>query len=812
MNDFSGWSKYRNIEKIGEGGMGVVYKAFDPQLKRFVALKFVKKDSQDNLKRFVQEAQAQAQLTHKNICRVYEVGEYEDSPYISMQYIDGISLKKATHQLNIDQKVMVMRTVASALYEAHKNGIIHRDIKPANIMLDQNSDGKWVPYVMDFGLAREIESPSLTMSGMVLGTPNYVSPELAMGEKDIVDRRSDIFSLGSTMYDFFTGQRPFKADSTLEILMKVTRHDPIPPRALIPAIPQDMETILLKCLEKEPHRRYDSARAVAEDCRHYLDGEPIKARQPTITYRILKKTKKHKAAFIMAASLFITLLTLVVVWLHSSWAVDRTAEISQRFGQTIESIENSTRISHTIPPHDIRPQIKRVQEQMADLKSQMEEAGSLSSGPGNYALGRGHFILHQYDNALIYLKKSWELGHQTPKVAYVMGLTLGHIYKRELDRIHLSAKQYKKYEKDRLEAKFLKPALEFLKKSWGTKSESPRYLEGVIAFYEKRYMDAMVNVQTAFTACPWLYEAKCMEGEILQAMGNDKKDRGELNGALVDFKRAEAVFRKAIRIGESDPQSYALLCNLLKDVIYLRLKEMGEDVCPIIDETLTIAEKARVLNKDRGDMYLLMATLHRYAAEYKSEHGKEPYGDLAKAIQKAQMAKELEPNNAFVFLSLGETFYFQGYYEFTHGKDPLELFNKAHVNLQKAIKLKPGEPSIHMRMGVLYAYMGYYQAGKGKNPTKSLSAARNNFTIVTEIIPDDGLAFNRIGGTFFLQADYESEHGKDQLNSINQAISFYKKSNAVNPNAVAYLNLGGALVRLSNYQIHHGQNPAATLK
>jgi serine/threonine-protein kinase len=172
MEDFSGWERYNVIEKIGEGGMGKVYKAFDPHLKQVI-------------KRFVQEAQAQGQITHENICRIYEVGEYNNKPYIAMQYINGPSLLEIETRINLEQKVLIMKAVAEAIHEAHRKGIIHRDIKPSNIMLEQSPEGEWIPYVMDFGLAREIESPAMTMSGMVVGTPNYMSPEQARGDSKL---------------------------------------------------------------------------------------------------------------------------------------------------------------------------------------------------------------------------------------------------------------------------------------------------------------------------------------------------------------------------------------------------------------------------------------------------------------------------------------------------------------------------------------------------------------------------------------------------------------------------------------------------
>jgi tRNA A-37 threonylcarbamoyl transferase component Bud32 len=181
------WDRYEFIKLIGEGGMGRVYKARDPKLNRFVALKFIRCEDPGMVSRFAREAQAQARIDHPHICKVYEASEYEGHPYITMQYIDGLSLGDAKKKLTIDEKVRIIKEVAEALHAAHRLGLIHRDIKPANIMLEKVENDNWHPYVMDFGLARDMEGIDKTKSNMIVGTPAFMSPEQARGDLNRMD-------------------------------------------------------------------------------------------------------------------------------------------------------------------------------------------------------------------------------------------------------------------------------------------------------------------------------------------------------------------------------------------------------------------------------------------------------------------------------------------------------------------------------------------------------------------------------------------------------------------------------------------------
>jgi len=282
---------YELIDEIARGGMGVVYKARQISLNRIVAVKMILAGllaTKADHDRFHSEAQAAALLDHPNIVPVFEVGEHAGQHYFSMGYVDGQSLatRLAEEPLPPEEAAELVATVAEAVEYAHRQGVIHRDIKPSNILID--SRGR--PRVTDFGLAKRVGAPGgnplvgagrgseLTATGQVLGTPSYMAPEQAAGRISAVGPAADVYALGALLYAALSGRPPFQAATPLETLQQVIEREPLALRRLNPDVPRDLETIVLKCLEKAVPRRYATAQALAEDLQRYLEGRPILAR------------------------------------------------------------------------------------------------------------------------------------------------------------------------------------------------------------------------------------------------------------------------------------------------------------------------------------------------------------------------------------------------------------------------------------------------------------------------------------------------------------------------------------------------------
>lgn len=302
---------YEIIEELGRGGMGIVYKARHKSLKRYVAIKTLSNRMQvdeEQLARFRKEAMAIAKLQHPNIVAVYDVGEFEENPYLALEFVDGGSLADLLMKARQSplQAAMLVEPLARAAHLAHTHGIIHRDLKPANILLAK--DG--TPKISDFGLAKQMdESTGWTRTGDIMGTPCYMAPEQAEGRIKALGPCTDVYALGAILYEVVTGHPPFRGVTSLETLEQVRTKEPLPLRKWLPSVPRDLETIVLKCLEKDPLQRYPSATALADDLQRFIQDEPILAKRGNVLTRLGRWWKKNQ----VVAALFLMIAVLVVI-------------------------------------------------------------------------------------------------------------------------------------------------------------------------------------------------------------------------------------------------------------------------------------------------------------------------------------------------------------------------------------------------------------------------------------------------------------------------------------------------------------------
>lgn len=315
---------YEILEELQQGGMGIVYRARQLSTNRTVALKIIRPDRLSSLpaserdrviRRFQREARATAQIDHPNLVSVYEVGEIDGRHYYSMQFVDGPSLDGLLKDGPVDNReaASYLEPVARAVQEAHAREILHRDLKPHNILRDRRT-GRTL--VADFGLAKLREGGvaglSMSQTGEVFGAPPYMAPEQTIDSSQVTTA-VDVYGLGATLYHLLTGRPPFQAASVAEVLQQVLRDEPVAPHLLNPAVDSDIETICLKCLEKEPHRRYDSAADFADELRRYLDGKPILARPLSHLGRLWRWSKRNPAVAISLSSMILVLVSATVV-------------------------------------------------------------------------------------------------------------------------------------------------------------------------------------------------------------------------------------------------------------------------------------------------------------------------------------------------------------------------------------------------------------------------------------------------------------------------------------------------------------------
>ncbi|MEC9005260.1 MAG: serine/threonine-protein kinase [Planctomycetota bacterium] len=304
------FGEYELLEEVARGGMGVVFRARQVNLDRQVALKMIltgKLADESDVQRFYSEASSAAALEHPGVVPVYEVGEQNGQHFFSMGFVEGESLASliGRNPLSPQKSAQMLLKISEAIVYAHGEGVIHRDLKPANVLLDKKNN----PHISDFGLAKKVTSGSnLTVTGQILGTPSYMSPEQASGATDQINEISDVYSLGALLYCCLTGRAPFQAANPMETLRQVVERDPVAPRQLNSQVDLDLDTICLKCLEKDPQRRYQSAQELVDELNRFMAGQPIQARRISTLDRAFRWCRRNPVTTGLLSALLLAIV------------------------------------------------------------------------------------------------------------------------------------------------------------------------------------------------------------------------------------------------------------------------------------------------------------------------------------------------------------------------------------------------------------------------------------------------------------------------------------------------------------------------
>lgn len=803
---FENWDRYQVLDFLGGGATSKVYKAIDRTLNRKVALKFIWGEDPTTEKRFIREARTQAQIDHPHVCKIHEVGNFSGRPYIAMQLIEGETLGTASSKMTLEQKVVVMKQVADAIQAAHRLGIIHRDIKPANIMVEKTESG-WQSYVLDFGLARETAVEGVTLTGMILGTPAFMSPEQAWGDTQKIDRRSDVYGIGATSYFVFTGRPPFDGGS-MEIILKLAHEDPDYIRKISPQIPIDLETIVMKCLEKDPDRRYDSAKAIAEDLQHYLNGDSIQARPPSLAYTASKKIRKHKTLAIVLAVSALLILSLAGTSIYSWWRTRKQIQIANEFAHISEEMNWRMRVARMAHLHDLAADNKQIVEVMDVVKKRMEEAGSLSEAPGNYALGRGFMELSKFDEAKTYLEKAWNSGFQTPQNAYALGLTLGHLYQQELESIQAFEKPAQRKEKIKeIEKKYREPALNFLRLSQGSQSESKEYAEGLIAYYEKKYPEALQKAEHARKSVWWLYEAEKLKGDIWMSEGIEEFDRANYDAAIKKYNAAGDAYKNAIQTARNDPALYESDCKRWLKVLLVESARGGSLKSPM-DQGLAACDLALTADPNSGTAYSKKAEIWWRYGEDSYYRGTYPHEAVDNSIRFAEAAIQRNNHDYNALFELGNAYGLKAEFEETSHLDATQSWNKSIEYYKKVIPLQPNFPNVYSTGAISYIALAQSQIAHGVDPRANLNQAIQDCQKAAKLAPDSVAAFNTLGTAYIILAEYERRHGLNAEASIKNAEEALNKAVAVSPqHPVPYENLATVYYDRARDELNSGKNP-----
>ncbi len=780
------WDRYQPVRFLGQGGMGQVFLAYDPRLRRNVALKFVREGSPELAQRFLSEARAQARVQHERVCEMYEVGEARGLAYIAMQYVDGRSLSQLAPELTLEQKVRVMCDVSEGVHAAHRAGLIHRDLKPSNVLVERAADGGLKPYVMDFGLARNWQGEN-TATGAVLGTPHYMAPEQARGEGAGVDRRADVYSLGATLYQVLTGQPPFAGLSALEVVSRLQTEDPPSPRTLVPALPVDLEAIVLKCLEKERVARYDSALALAEDLERFLAGEPVLARPAGPLYRLRKKARKHRVLVAVGTAATLVLGAALGQAALASREVVERERFSRRFTELVERIEAMARYSSMAPLHDTTADHQAMRQKMDELEAEVLAGGAQAVGPGSYAVGRALLALGDVEGARKRLEASWGSGFHEPRVAYVLALALGQLYQEQLLEVQrLRNTSQREARLRELEQRYRDPALAYLKQGvqgGGAEVPSTEYVTALMAFYEGRYEDALTHLEKMGTLNPWFYEAPLLRGDILAARASQRLYQGDRAGALADLELARRAQDTAADIGESEFAVYASMARLELTALTLELYGKGE-VPPHYEKGLEAVSRAVTVAPDHFRARVLEARLHRRMAEFLAQQGGDVQPSLEKALAAARTAVALAPRQPEVHLEQAYVFRRWATYRQSRGEEPSEQLREAVAALER-IRPEDRDLLFHSEMGNIFKVWADAEDQVGRDAAQHRGQALEAFRAALALDASQAELWATLGTVYFKRAT--AANPRDADGDLEQARVALERAQAIDPgNAVVF--------------------------
>jgi predicted Ser/Thr protein kinase len=799
--------RYRIDGVLGEGGMGRVFRAHDSKLNRAVAIKVLAASDTAAAAHLMREARLQARVEHPNVAKVYETGETHGVRYIVMQLIPGRPLGELSAAMSMEQKVRIAQRVAEGLHEAHRLGLVHGDVKPANVLVVEEAAGAWHPYVLDFGIARETAALGTTSAGVVAGTPAYMAPEQARGEA--LDRRTDVYALGVTLYRLLSGRLPFSDKGSIENRAHGVHDDPRPLRQVAPQVAPDLEAIVMKCLEQIPGRRYPTARALADDLVRFLDGEPVLARRQTLLYRLAKKARKNRALVGVSAA------ALIAVLVATGWAVRERlqtahrAAIAQRFGREEERFEWTLRAAYELPLHDTSPQRGAVRSAIDRLGREVHGLPPALRAPGDAALGRGYLALGDEAPARRHLEQAWQAGYRAPEVAYSLGLVLVHAYQEALARARMAHDDAeRRLALDAANRRLRQPALDYLRASRGGDLVASEYLEGLLAYLAGNPALTRQKTAAAIARLPWLYEALALEAQSWRTTADQARDEAGRGAALA---HAEAALERAVQLGGSDARNYLGLCETKIERLQTAVFGPGQGVQALGKGAVAACDSA--LRSEPGYVPALArkAEALTLLAGFELDHGADPEPRLRAAEAAAREAIRLRGEQAEPYRALAGVWSLRGRGLRMHGGDVRQALAPAIASFDQALARDPNDWQSLAALGSALDQRGMQEYEHGLEATKSFTAAAEALQRSSALEPRLYTTYYSLGRTYGDWGDYLVGTGKDPTPLQERAIAAYRKAIAIKPDyAQAYNSLGGVF-NMRASQPRQGAVPAALL-
>jgi serine/threonine-protein kinase len=763
--------KYRILERLGEGGMGTVYLAFDSELGRRVALKWLKQATPATIERLRQEAHLHARVEHPAVCRLYDVDTWEGWPFLVMQHIQGETFDRVAAHLSLPTKLRLFVAIADGVHSAHRQGLIHRDLKPSNLMVEADGAGGWRPYVMDFGLAKDEVDGSLTGAGAMLGSPAYMAPEQITG--GWVDARTDIYGLGAALFEVLTGRPPFLGTAA-DVLVQAQTSVPPRLRDLVPELPKDLEAVVEICLAQDPARRYPSAAALRDDLLRILDGEPVKARRVSRLERLALWVRRNRLVSALAGLVCLSLLGTGVVWEAGRRKAQTRAYWAERFGRDAMRMDNIVRFGRMLPPHDIARELGQVRQRL-DLVRQEMARHSASRGPGHFVLGEGALLLGDEATARDEMELAWSLGYRSADVALELGISLRDLYEAEYAKtLGILDSATRKARQDGLKRDLLERSRALILQARKERGAGFSLLEEAhLAQSDRNYDEAARLAAAAYEAEAWRYEALFYQARSVAFRARELLDKGKAEAARADFEQALHLLDAAGRIGPSDARVQDAKKFVWHVGVSLHLRNL--DRLASLEQALVASEALMALNSTRKDMLnshaLILAQLGGEAA--RQGRDPEPWFQRAEAV----MRKVVDAPRAGT------------------GAYPPLVRAKAQERLASLA---------HKRAAIILARKG--------DPAACIEAGLR----ICQQAEDEGLAqweTHQNRAILYLDlAEGQKNRGVERKETLEHAIRAFKACAELNPSAASWSNLAEGLNELAQRRIERDEDPGGELE
>ncbi len=753
--------RYVLEERLGSGGMGEVYAAYDKQLDRRVALKFLHVRDEAVASRLLDEARAQARIDHPRIRKVYEVGTIEGRPYIAMQLLAGETLAKAGAKLPFDERLRLLLDASRALSVAHQAGLLHLDLKPANLFVERHGDRPQI-WIMDFGLARRAgQAPT----GEVRGTPRYMAPEQLRGASDQFGPQTDVYSLGVTLFEVLTGKTPREmgdashmtqsrsqssaagaagaaTHSTASLEVPTSPETPSQTTGFVlpPATTLDptLRTIIERCLQPSIAARYPTAEALAADLEAFLAGEPIAAARPATTpFRRIVRTLRQRRRRVGRGAAIVAALLLLVWGGFALYDARRLAQATDRFLREANEAENRLRLGHVRPVHDLVEEEEPVRRWNAQLLAELPTLPPAARPPAQLALGRSFLLLGDPTAAVERLSPLWQSGYRTPAVALALGTALARRYEEERAALEpFSREGHTQRAEERLIQLYRDPALAMLRQvsSMGG-AGSLDLVEGEMALLEERYDEALARAERALQKNPTLYDGYVLQGRVRHAQAIDlyfKDQIGAANRALVEARRAVAA---AIEHARSYPPAYVLHCRLAYLQINLDYWGSGHLDLQRAATDLDLCRVASAVAPSDALSHEWLARLAYKMGRAERDRNLVSTPLLLSSVINAEVATQKPRASAGAFDALSNALSELAAALHEKGYDVDQLYERALIAGRRASKLSPGNVIYLYDHALTLAEYAEWKNVHGQDPRPSLQQGIEALRRAVEIDP-----------------------------------------------------------------------------